>query len=113
MAINHMSGTATSSAVDRDFQSALAALRARKLSDAARLFDSVLRIEPKHLGAVNLMGVVLTQLGRFTEAEAYFRRALQHRPPSDVTLYNYGIALRAMNRPAEALQCFSEALKIN
>ena len=108
-----MTRASDTSDIDRDFQRALAALQARKLGDAAHLFDSVLRIEPKHLGAVNLMGVVLTQLGRFTEAEAYFRRALQHRPPSDVTLYNYGIALRAMNRPAEALQRFSEALKIN
>jgi protein O-GlcNAc transferase len=108
-----MSRTSTNGIIDRDFQSAMAALRARKLGDAARLFDAVLRAEPKHRGALNLMGVVLMQLRRFTEAESYFRRALQYHPPSDVTLYNYGLALRAMNRPAEALQRFSEALKIN
>jgi protein O-GlcNAc transferase len=99
--------------IDRDFQSALAALQARRLGDAARLFDAVLRAEPKHVGALNLMGVVLMQLGRFTEAETYFRRALQYHPPSDATLHNYGVALRALNRPAEALQRFSEALKLN
>jgi Tfp pilus assembly protein PilF len=81
--------------IDRDFQGALSALQAGKLGDAARLFDAVLHIEPKHAGALNLMAVALMQLGRFTEAESYFRRALQHAPPSDVTLYNYGIVLKS------------------
>ena len=108
-----MSGTSRNTVIDRDFQSALAALQARKLADAVRLFDAVLRAEPKHLGAANLMGVVLMQLGRFTEAEAYFRRALQYHRPSEVTLHNYGVALRALNRPAEALKRFSKGLKLN
>ena len=34
-------------------------------------------------------------------------------PASDTTLYNYGIVLKALNRPIEALARFSEALKIN
>ena len=108
-----MSRISTNGSIDRDFQSALVALRARDLGNAARLFEAVLRVEPKHVGALNLMAVVLTQLGRFGEAETYFRRALQHHPPSNVTLHNYGIALRAFNRPAEAFQLFTEALKLN
>ena len=96
-----------------DFQRGLSALHAGKLGDAERLFNAVLRAEPVHIGALNLMGVVLTQLSRFTEAETYFRRALQQHPPSDATLYNYAIVLKALNRPAEALQRFGEALKIN
>jgi protein O-GlcNAc transferase len=108
-----MSGIPSNSVINRNFQSALAALQARKLGDAARLFESVLRVEPSHVGAVNLMGVVLMQLGRFTEAETYFRRALQLHKPSEMTLHNYGVALRALNRPAEALQRFSDALKLN
>ncbi|HMF22188.1 MAG TPA: tetratricopeptide repeat protein [Pseudolabrys sp.] len=109
MALNKMSGTATNS----DFQNALSALQAGKLGDAVRQFDAVLRVEPKHVGALNLMGVVFTQLGRFTEAETYYRRALEHQPPSDTTLYNYGIVLKVLNRPAEALQRFSEAVSLN
>jgi protein O-GlcNAc transferase len=105
--------SATNSVINRDFQSALSALQAGKLGDAVRLFDTVLRVEPKHLGALNLMAVVLTQLGRFTEAESYFCRALQDHPPSDATLYNYGIVLKVLNRPAEALQRFSEAVRLN
>jgi protein O-GlcNAc transferase len=98
---------------NRDFQGALSALQAGRLVDAERLFKSVLRSEPKHVGALNLMGVVLTQLKRFTEAETYFRRAVQEHPASDATLYNYGLVLKALNRPTEALRRFDQALKIN
>jgi protein O-GlcNAc transferase len=100
-------------AIDRDFRSALSAFQSGNLKDAERLFAAVLRAKPKHVGALNLMGVVLTQLDRFAEAENFFRQALQEQPRSDATLYNYGLVLKAQNRPAEALACFDEALHIN
>ncbi len=108
-----MSTASNTGVVNRDFQRGLAALQARDLGNAARLFEAVLRAERKHVGALNLMGVVLTQLGRFTEAETYFLRTLRFHPASNVTLHNYGVALRALNRPADALQRFTEALKLN
>jgi Tfp pilus assembly protein PilF len=91
----------------------VAALQAGKLNNAERPFKSVLRAEPEHVGALNRMGVVLTQSKRFAEAENYFRRALQQQEQSDATFYNYDIVLKALKRPAEAVQRFSEALKIN
>jgi protein O-GlcNAc transferase len=98
---------------NRDFQDALSAFQAGRFDDAERLFKTILRTQPKHVAALNLMGVVLVQLKRFAEAETYLKRALRENANSDATLYNYGIALKALNRPAEALQRFSEALRIN
>jgi protein O-GlcNAc transferase len=103
----------TSITVDREFQAGCAALHAGKLNEAEQLFNAVLRAKPLHLGALNLIGVVLIQLKRFTEAETYLSHAVRRHPVSDATLYNYGIALKALNRPAEALQRFTEALRIN
>ena len=108
-----MSRASTTSDASRDFHSALSALQVGNLGDAVRWSEAVLRVEPKHFGALNVMGVVLTQLGRFAEAETYYHQALQRQPPSDGTLYNYGIVLKLLNRPAEALQRFSEAISIN
>jgi len=96
-----------------EFQRALAAFQAGNVKDAERLFKAVLRRQPKHVAALNLLGIVLTQLGRFAEAENYLRLALEEQANSDATLYNYGVVLKALNRPAEALERFSQALKIN
>ncbi|HEV3119501.1 MAG TPA: tetratricopeptide repeat protein, partial [Gemmataceae bacterium] len=71
-ALNAMNRASTKSVTnDRNFQGAVAALQLGNLNDAERLFEAVLRAEPKHVGALNLMGVVLTQLRRFSDAESY------------------------------------------
>jgi len=77
------------------------------------LLKAVLGMQPTHIGALNLLGVVLMQLGQFAEAEGYLRRALEQQGRSDVTLYNYGLVLKALGRPAEALERFTRALAIN
>jgi tetratricopeptide (TPR) repeat protein len=43
---------------------------------AVGLFDSVLKLDPCHVGALNNLGLVLMDLGRFIEAEQAFRRAV-------------------------------------
>jgi protein O-GlcNAc transferase len=94
-------------------QRGLLALRAGNFDDAERLFNDVLHVQPRHIGALNLLGIVLIQRGRFAEAENYLRLALKENATSDATLYNYGIVLKALNRPAEAMQRFSQALAVN
>ena len=95
------------------FQHAMAALRAGRMVDAESAFKSLLKLEPKHVAALNLLSVVLTQRGKFEEAEHYVRRALNENAKSDATFYNYGIILKALYRPAEALERFGQALAIN
>jgi protein O-GlcNAc transferase len=99
-------------AANEVFQSALTALQAGNVQDAELLFEAVLRTQPRHVGALNLLGIVLTRLSRFAEAETYLRRALREQPKSEATLYNYGIVLKALHRPVEALQRFTEALAL-
>jgi protein O-GlcNAc transferase len=98
---------------DKTFERALATFRAGDVKDAERLFKSILRKQPRHIGALNLIGIILTQHQDFAEAEKYLRRALEVGAPSEVTLYNYGTVLKALKRPAEALEQFSQALTVN
>jgi protein O-GlcNAc transferase len=95
------------------FQRALSAFQTGDAQNAERLFKNVLRSQPKHVAARNLLGIVLMRVGRFGEAELHLRKALELAPASDTTVYNYGIVLKALNRPVEALARFSEALTIN
>jgi protein O-GlcNAc transferase len=101
------------SAVEEAFGRAIASFRVGNLEEAERNFKEVLRHDPQHLAALNLLGMVLTHVKKYNEAEPYFQSALNINPNSDATLYNYGIILKALKRPAEALERFSQALSIN
>ena len=98
---------------DGNFRQAIASFQAGRLNDAERQFKEVLRDQPKHVAALNLLSVLLMHLGRYTEAELYIKAALELNSNSDATLYNYGIILKSLKRPIEALDRFSQALSIN
>ena len=83
------------------------------MHDAEARFKKVLSKHPLHPGALNLLAVALTQLGRFEEAERIVKLALKESAGSDATFYNYGIILKSLRRPEEALEQFSRALQIN
>ena len=69
-------------------------------------------VDPKHVAGLNLLGILLTKLGRLEEAETYLQRALKENATSDATFYNYGIILKALKKPIDALERFSQALAI-
>jgi len=73
----------------------------------------VLRDQPNHVAALNLLSILLTHREQFIEAEHYVKSALKINSSSDATFYNYGIILKALNRPEEALTRFKEALALN
>ena len=101
------------SSAEEMFCQAVSAMRAGNIGGAERAFKDALRLQPRHIGALNLITVLLTTLGRFEEAEHYVTLALNEDRTSDVTFYNYGLILKALNRPDEALERFNQALKIN
>jgi predicted O-linked N-acetylglucosamine transferase (SPINDLY family) len=95
------------------FQRATALLHGGKIDKAEQAFRGLLKEQPRHVGALNLLSIALVQQGKFAEAEQFIKRALEENHLSDATLYNYGLILRALDRPAEALARFSQALAIN
>jgi predicted O-linked N-acetylglucosamine transferase (SPINDLY family) len=98
---------------DNIFKRAMALLHGGKIDEAERAFRGLLKEEPRHVGALNLLSIVMVQQGKFAKAEPFIKRALDESPSSDATLYNYGIVLKALNRPDEALERFNQALAIN
>jgi len=94
------------------FKQAVASFQAGQLNDAERFFKDVLRHEPRHVGALNLLSVLLTHRKRYAGAEPYVKTAIELNA-SDTTYYNYGIILNALKRPVEALARFEQALAIN
>jgi predicted O-linked N-acetylglucosamine transferase (SPINDLY family) len=101
------------SSAEEMFRQAVSAMQAGDVGGAERAFKRTLQLQPHHVGALNLITVLLTTKGRFEEAEHYVTLALKKDTTSDVTFYNYGLILKALKRPNEALEHFSQALKIN
>src|SRR5438034_1031196 len=95
------------------FKHAIDAFRAGRLDDAERHFKALLVLQPRHVAALNILGVLLASQHKFSEAEPYLRAALKLNSSSDATYYNYGIVLKGLGRAAEALEHFSKALAIN
>src|SRR6202451_323544 len=98
---------------EKTFQDALGALNARKYQDAERLFKKFLRGQPGHVGALNLLTIALMRMERFAEAEGFIAKAVKLNQNSDVSFYNYGIILKALDRPQAALEQFSHAIGLN
>jgi protein O-GlcNAc transferase len=101
------------SAIDALFRQACGSLQAGQWAQAETLYRELLALQPNHLGALNLLGILLTQTGRFEEAAGAMRAALDINARSEATLCNYGIVLKKLNRLSEALAAFDQALALN
>lgn len=96
----------------RLFGRATAAFQNGDHDNAERDFKKILRGDPRHFGALNFYAILLMQRGRLAEAVPLLRRAVSVNPGSDATHYNLGLALKGLNKPAEALEAFSKSLEI-
>ncbi len=73
-----------------------------QLGQAAVHYEQVLRLEPRHVGALNGLGVIHAQDGRTDEALALFARAIALAPEAPHLYNNAGYALLRADRLDEA-----------
>jgi protein O-GlcNAc transferase len=97
-----------SSSADQTLHQALSTMQAGDPAAAERLFRRTLDLQPKHVAALNYFGIFLARLHRFEEAEQ-----LQTDARSSATFCNYGLILKALKRPEDALTQFNQAVRIN
>ncbi|HEY8336480.1 MAG TPA: tetratricopeptide repeat protein [Tardiphaga sp.] len=95
------------------FKRAISSFQQGHLAEAERSFRQLLRKEPRHPAALNLLAVVLVAQKKFAEAEPCLQSALKLNATSDATFYNYGLVLKALGRPDEAVQRFTQAIALN
>jgi protein O-GlcNAc transferase len=101
------------SKVDDLFRRASASFQMGQLDEAERLYKKVLRAQPSHLGALNLLGIILTHLGKDAEAERMIAAALRINARSETTQYNHGLVLKKLKRLPEALAALDQAIALN
>src|SRR5215469_18737001 len=77
-----------------------------RLREAERIYTRVLKAAPDQFDALNLLGTVKAQLNHFGEAHRLFAAAVKINPQAPQALANLGLALHALKRDKEALDCF-------
>jgi Flp pilus assembly protein TadD len=78
---------------------------------AARSFEGVLHLEPNDLTANHYLGDLDLRRGKFAEAEARFRHALQIQPETPELLLGLAQSLEAQNKP-EASDAYRKYLAV-
>src|SRR6266436_136356 len=86
--------------------------KARKLGEAAHLYQQVLRTDPTHFEALCALGMLHFQSRRFDQAQILLGEASKLNPLSPHLLCVRGEALLQLRRHHEALSCFDRALSV-
>lgn len=94
-------------------QAALRHFRAGRFREAERIAAEVLRADPAHVGALNLLGSIAGTLGVPEAAAAYFGRAVAARPLDPAFRRNLATACRDAGRTEEAIAHYEEALRLD
>jgi Tfp pilus assembly protein PilF len=84
-------------------------MEAGRLDEAAAVFDTALRLDPREKVALGGMGEVWLSRDRYPEAIAAFERAIAGGAPDAGTLNSYGIALALGGKPEAAVAAFEAA----
>ena len=101
------------SAVEKQFQDAIKAMNGGKPLEAERLFKNILRTHSKNVAVLNLLTVVLMSTERHAEAENVISKAVKLNQRSDASYNNYGLISKKLGKPQQALEQFSNALRLN
>jgi len=91
---------------------ARARLHPGELRDAEKILTRVLKAAPDYYDALNMLGAVKAQLGRFGEAQRLLAAAVRINPGVPAAFANLGQVLHALKRDQEALECFDKALAL-
>jgi tetratricopeptide (TPR) repeat protein len=86
-------------------------LAQRNRSAAFSFYATVLRIDPTHKSALNNLGVMAFEDGKFPEAREYFRKALKQEPGNAKTYYLLAKAELALGNVEDAKTAVANALK--
>ena len=93
-------------------QNALAALQNNCVEEARRLLEKLCRKNRSDAEAWYMLGAANGMLGLYDKSEKCNRRVIAILPAHYQAHSNLGAALREQGKPAEALQHFTEALRI-
>jgi tetratricopeptide (TPR) repeat protein len=98
--------------IDQLLSQAYAAHQARRVSQAEKLYQQVLRTDPSDSDAANLLGLLYIESQRFEEARDLISMAVRIQPDNPQSHYNLGIAAHESGDAESAIQHFAAAASL-
>jgi protein O-GlcNAc transferase len=103
------SGTQSSSA---QIERALSLIHGGRSAQASSLLNEIARREPLNFNALQLLGHIALQAADYPAADRWLSAARAVNAASPAVHSNLSVALLALHRPAEALECCDRALAL-
>jgi len=94
------------------FRQACAAHGRGEVTTAHMLYESVIRIDPKHAGALHALGLLAAQTGDLERGARLLERAACADPRNSAVHNNRGLALHGLGLWSAALASFDRALEL-
>lgn len=106
-----MSEPPTRPALASSFDAAVALLRNGEFGEAARVAGQVLAEEPRHAGALHLLGTIKAQQRELAAALELFARALDQDGTRADFWFSHGVVLKELHRFEEAIASLEQAVE--
>lgn len=94
------------------FQQGFSLHQQSRLDDAGALYEQALRLQPHHVNALHLLGVIALQTNRPERAAELIGRAVLLDPHNPVAHINHGTAQQLLSRPETAVASFDKAIAL-
>jgi protein O-GlcNAc transferase len=99
--------------LDKTLQSAIGHYNNGDLDQAEALCRKILVKKPKHVDALNLLGLTAYGKKNYDAAISHIRKALQYAPSNFYFHNNLGTAYKAQKQLDDAAACYRKALQLN
>jgi protein O-GlcNAc transferase len=100
------------SSIQTKFQQGVAFQQQGKSVEAERQFEEVLRLDPTHFHALNLLGLVALQTRRPERGVALIREAIKLDANSAIARFNLANGLKDLGRFEDAIASFDKAIML-
>jgi len=82
------------------------------LDRAREVYLSILKIDPDHFDALQLLGVLASQTNQWANAVEFFQKAISLQSTSAIVFFNQGIAFQELNLLDQALVSYCNAIQL-
>ena len=98
---------------EQDFDQALALHQQGSLAEAKKMYESILKLNPRHAGCWHFLGLMALQSNRLEMAVKYINESLKNDPNDAAPYVNLGLAFKGLDKLPEAIASYDKAIQLS